>query len=70
MGTIILVIWGAPKSTAIIYLKNKASKTWTSELAGYFKQTWAEGQKLPIFYIQFQNAEAIVLFVQCGAQIK
>lgn len=70
MGTIILVIWGAPKCTAMTHLKNKASKTQTSELAGYFKQAWAEGEKLPICYIQFQNVEVIVSFMQCGAQIK
>lgn len=55
-----------------MYIKNKASKTWNFELDKHFKDTLsvAEGQKLPKYCIQFQNIEAIALFVQYGTVIK
>lgn len=55
-----------------MYIKNKASKTWNFELDEHFKHALAvaEGQKLPTYCIQFQNIEAIALFVQYGTVIK
>lgn len=38
MGTVIWVIWAAQKAQKMIHLKNKASKTQTSELVVDFKQ--------------------------------
>lgn len=70
METVTLVICVAPKRTTMIHLKKNESKSQTSESTGCLSPAWAEEQKLAICYIQFQNAEAIVLFMQCTTEIK
>lgn len=69
METITLVIWVAPR-TSMIHLKKERSESQTSESTGYLPPAWAEEQKHAICYIQFQNLEAIVLFLQCATEIK